>query len=355
MSLSKYLALGLSGFLYGCALLAGLDDKPGDLGPVQPTTRTPGDPENGDPSAPSTTKPKTAPEVVTPASGVVAIATDDAAVYYATRRELLSVGVTPGSPPRLLLDDDVAASRAGDGELGVHPLQLLGVAVNRSRVFVVDDTWGRVFACPKAGCAPDRGATIRMTGLAVPNGQIAVDESLVAWGELLGIGISTMPQGEEEISAKYGPTGSGEPKRIVSAVVGGKGAGVWLTDKSILYAAAPRAETRMVSEPAVTDFAIKEGTSLAYGINGATVFEIDTKSPTKSRFADVPGVVLKRIVADGIGIYVVGERPDKAMELFEVQKDRVQLVAHLTSVKALALGKTFVFFADDDAIFRVAR
>lgn len=332
-------------------MLAGLDDDQGDLGSRKPTPEGSLDPK---PTGPKPASPPGADvvEVVTEAGGVVAMAVDDATIFYATGGELLSVANEPGSKPQLLLEEDIAHARVGDAEegWGVHPLNLLGVAVNRDRVFVVDRTWGRVFACPKTGCTTSIGGAIHMEG--VPNGQIAVDDALVVWGELLGIGISLPPTTNGELDAKYGPIDR-EPRRIVSTVIDGKSAGVWLTDKAILYGDAPKMQKPMVSEPEVSDFAMKDGKG--YGIDGANVLEIDMKSGAKTRYASVPGVVTKRIVADANGIFVLGERADRQTELFRVAKDRADPIAELGRVRVIALGKAHVFVADGDAIVRIAR
>ena len=303
-------------------------------------------------TAPSSPGTPGAKETVIEADGVVAMAVDDTTIFYATAGELLSVAIAPGSKPHLLLEEDLALARVGDGEAlwGVHPLSLVGVAVNRDRVFVVDRTWARVFACPKTGCTTSTGGTIHMWG--VPNGQIAVDDALVVWGETAGIGISLPPTMNGELDAKYGPK-DGEPRRIVSTVIDGRSAGVWLTDNAILYGDQPKMQRPMVTQPEVSDFAMKDGK--AYGIDGAHVLEIDMKTGTKTRYADIPGVVTKRIVADANGMFVLGERADRQMDLFRVAKDRAELVAQLGKVRAIALGKSYVFVADSDEIVRVAR
>lgn len=66
-------------------------------------------------------------------------------------------------------------------------------------------------------------------------------------------------------------------------------------------------------------------------------------------------MVTKRIVADANGIFVLGERADRQMDLFRVAKDRADLVAQLGKVRAIALGTSYVFVADSDEIVRVAR
>jgi len=352
MSIAKYLAPGFSAFLCGCAMLAGLDDDQGDLDSRKPTPEGSLDPEPTGPKPPGTPGGDGA-ELVTPAAGVVAMAVDDTTIFYATPDELLSVAIEPGSTPRLLLEQTIAHARVGDYEKGwgVHRLDLLGVAVNRDRVFVVDRTWARVFACPKAGCTTTTGGTVHMWG--APNGQIAVDDALVVWGESRGVGISLQPTMAGELDAKFEPEDDDEPRRIVSTVVDGKSAGVWLTDKAILYGDQPKMRKPMVSAPAVSDFAMKDGK--AYGINGASVLEIDTKTGAKTIYAAVPGVVTKRIVADANGIFVLGERADRQMELYRVTKDRADVLAELGRVRAIALGKTHVFAADGDAIVRILR
>lgn len=318
-----------------------------------------------------------APTKVTSAKDVRAVAVeDDSRVFFTTEHEIRSCTLGKTIACASLLDVGLLAGLEsggssegynGDGPPGKgqtassgnslpSALDVKALALYGDRFFAADQGNDLIVSCPKAGCSATSIAAVKPRFKAAFAGGLGVDSTLVVWGDVNGVGFGDLP-GPTRVNSgdlihyplahtvsRIEMIRTGTP--IEDLIYRGTD-GVFSLGSSL--GATPK---EIMAGSNIQDFAF-DAASVYLAIKDGVV-RFDRATRKLSPMVDLAGWEVVHLVADAQGVYASIKSPlaEKLVRLREAFADTLAVGSQLGTI---GLSKTWIYYATDAEIFRVAR
>ena len=293
-------------------------------------------------------------------------------VFFTTEHEVRGCAAGSLAACASLLDKGVAAEAmrswglgAGIGREGSGPdaggaggsapaLQPRALALYGDRFFVAEQTHGAIFACSKAGCSSKAAAIVFPESTPAFAGGLAVNSSSVIWGERNGVGEADLPKSASRTMGSFlaGPL-TREVTRIEMSAPDADAYVFRAADGVFALAASPATTpTEVLQGSSVRDFAFDP--QFAYVAATTSVIRVDRKTAARTTLVELNGEELVRLVADVSGVYAT-VKGGFGQKVVRVRQDGIDTMATSSVIGPIALSRTWLYYADNDAIRRVAR